>query len=54
MALPGFEIIEIPSWREGTAKWRRLRARFPDVPASQSKEQDFYFGDDFLLRRHDY
>ncbi len=29
-------------------------ARFPDTLASHSKEQDFYFGDDFLLRRHDY
>jgi hypothetical protein len=28
--------------------------RFPDEIASHSKEQDFYFGEDFLLRRHDY
>jgi hypothetical protein len=54
MALPGFEVIEIPPWREGSEKWRGLRARFPDGLASHSKEQDFYFGDDFLLRRHDY
>lgn len=54
MALPGFEVIEIPPWREGREKWRGLRARFPDGLASHSKEQDFYFGDDFLLRRHDY
>ena len=54
MALPGFEVIEIPPWREGPDKWRGLRARFPDGLASHSKEQDFYFGDDFLLRRHDY
>lgn len=54
MALPGFEIIEIPPWREGPEKWRGLRARFPDGLASHSKEQDFYFGEDFLLRRHDY
>jgi hypothetical protein len=31
-----------------------LRARLPDVIASHSREQGFYFGDDFLLRRHDY
>jgi hypothetical protein len=31
-----------------------LRARFPDAIASHSREQDFYFGDDFLLHRHDY
>lgn len=54
MALPGFEVIEIPPWREGPEKWRGLRARFPEGLASHSKEQDFYFGDDFLLRRHDY
>jgi hypothetical protein len=54
MALPGFEVIEIPPWREGSEKWRGLRARFPDGLASHSKEQDFYFGEDFLLRRHDY
>lgn len=54
MALPGFEVTEILPWREGTEKWRGLRARFPNGLASHSKEQDFYFGDDFLLRRHDY
>lgn len=54
MAMPGFEVIEIPPWREGAEKWRGLRARFPDGLASHSKEQDFYFGEDFLLRRHDY
>jgi hypothetical protein len=31
-----------------------LRARFPNVIASHGREQDFYFGDDFLFRRHDY
>ena len=54
MALPGFEVIEIPPWREGPEKWRGLRARFPNGLASHSKEQDFYFGEDFVLRRHDY
>ena len=27
---------------------------FPDDIASHSRLQDFYFGNDFLLRRHDY
>lgn len=54
MAMPGFEITEIPPWQEDGESWRGLRARFPDVLASHSKEQDFYFSDDFLLRRHDY
>jgi hypothetical protein len=29
-------------------------ARFPYYIASHCKEQDFYFGEDLLLRRHDY
>jgi hypothetical protein len=52
--MPGFEITEIASWQEGAERWRGLRVRFPDEIASHSKEQDFYFGEDFLLRRHDY
>jgi len=54
MAMPGFEVTEIAPWQEGAERWRGLRARFPDVIASHSREQDVYFGDDFLLRRHDY
>jgi hypothetical protein len=54
MATPGVEVAEIASWQEGPERWRGLRARFPDAIASHSREQDFYFGDDFLLRRHDY
>jgi hypothetical protein len=54
MGMPGFDVIEIAPWQEGSEHWRGLRARFPDHVASHSKEQDFYFGDDFLLRRHDY
>jgi hypothetical protein len=54
MAMPGFEVTEIAPWQEGAERWRGLRARFPDAIASHSREQDFYFGDDFLLRRHDY
>jgi hypothetical protein len=34
--------------------WRVLRARFPDAVATHSRVQDFFFGDDGLLRRHDY
>lgn len=54
MAMPGFEVNEIAPWQEGTERWRGLRVRFPDEIASHGKEQDCYFGDDFLLRRHDY
>jgi hypothetical protein len=54
MALPGFVVREIDSITEGKELWRGLRARFPRQYASHSEEQDFYFGSDFLLRRHDY
>jgi len=29
-------------------------AKFPQEIASHSREQDFYLGPDYLLRRHDY
>jgi hypothetical protein len=54
MAMPGFEVAEISPWQGGGELWSGLRARFPDEIASHSKVQDFYFGDDFLLCRHDY
>ncbi len=54
MAMPGFTVAEISPWQQGDESWRGLRVRFPDEIASHCKEQDFYFGDDFLLRRHDY
>jgi hypothetical protein len=54
MAMPGFEVSEIEAWKEDDELWRGLRVRFPDHVASHSTEQDFYFGPDLLLRRHDY
>jgi hypothetical protein len=54
MAMPGFEVEEIAPWQEGDERWRGLRARFPEQIASHSREQEFYFGADSLLRRHDY
>jgi hypothetical protein len=69
LAMPGFEVSEVDPWREGDERWRVLRARFPDEGderwrvlrarfpdsiASHSPVQHFYFGEDFLLRRHDY
>ena len=53
-ALPGFACEEIDSWSEKGETWRGLRVIFPRDIASHSKQQDFYFGPDFLLRRHDY
>lgn len=54
LAMDGFEASEIEPWREGTEVWRGLRATFPASIASHSAEQDFYFGPDMLIRRHDY
>lgn len=54
LAWPGFDVVEIASWQEGDEEWRGLRATFPSKIASHSKEQEFYFGADGLLRRHDY
>ncbi|MGY2184778.1 hypothetical protein D3C81_238170 [compost metagenome] len=54
MALPGFNVSEIEPWHEGQEIWHGLRVEFPEHIASHSRFQDFYFSDDFLLRRHDY
>ena len=54
LAMEGFEIEEIEPLREGTETWRGLRATFPAEIASHSAQQDFYFGEDMLIRRHDY
>ena len=54
LAMPGFEVSEVDPWREGDERWRVLRVHFPDSIASHSPVQHFYFGEDFLLRRHDY
>jgi hypothetical protein len=54
MAMPGMQVTEIAPWVEGHEKWQGLRVRFPEGIETHSQEQDFYFGSDFLLRRHDY
>jgi hypothetical protein len=52
--MPGFSVEEIDPWREGDELWLWLRVTYPPDIASHSRNQDFYFGSDFLLRRHDY
>ncbi|MEW6645138.1 MAG: hypothetical protein AB1586_31880 [Pseudomonadota bacterium] len=54
LALPDVVVEELRPWREDGETWRRLRAHFPSRIATHSAVQDFFFGDDFLLRRHDY
>ena len=53
-AMSGFAVEEIKPWQEQNELWRGLRVTFPSDIASHSRRQDFYFGPDFLLRRHDY
>lgn len=52
--MPGFKFMEIEPWKEEDEIWRGLRVHFPSWIETHSTEQDFYFGHDFLLRRHDY
>lgn len=54
LVMPGFTVTEIEPWREGEELWRGLRATFAPHIAGHSHQQDFYFGPDHLLRRHDY
>ena len=54
LKLPGFETQEVEPWNENGNEWRGLKAIFPDTIASHSKEQNFYFDETGILRRHDY
>lgn len=54
LAMPGVVVTDIPALNENGEAWRGLRAHFPEQIATHSTEQDFYFGPDGLLRRHDY
>jgi hypothetical protein len=52
--LPGFKFTELDAWVEGNETWRKLEVTFPDYLETHSKKQVFYYGEDGLLRRHDY
>jgi hypothetical protein len=54
LAAPGVDVEEMEPWQEGQETWRVLRAQFPNRIATHSPVQIFYFGEDLLLRRHDY
>jgi hypothetical protein len=54
MTLPGFRVTEIEPIEDNGERWPGLQAHFPNTFASHSRLQEFYFGGDFLLRRHDY
>lgn len=53
-AMPGFATEELDPWQQGDETWRRLKVTFPEYLARHAREQTYYFGDDGLLRRHDY
>lgn len=54
LAREGIRVYEIEPWVEQDETWSVLRAEFASSIATHSPVQDFYFGDDLLLRRHDY
>ena len=54
LAVDGVRVEETQSWREGSETWRVLRAYFPGSIETHSLVQDFFFGEDLMLRRHDY
>jgi len=54
LALPGFAVEELEPFEDNGVRLRGLRAQFPREFASHSTIQEFYFGPDLLLTRHDY
>jgi hypothetical protein len=52
--MPGVRTEEIAPVQEKRETWRGLRVTLPADIASHSPVQDFYFGEDFLMRRQDY
>jgi hypothetical protein len=54
LAEAGVEVEEVEPWRDGPETWRVLRATFPASLETHSRVQLFYFGEDLMLRRHDY
>ena len=54
LTFPGVTVSEIGPIREDGEMWQGLQADFPPEIATHSRLQEFYFGPDHLLRRHDY
>jgi hypothetical protein len=54
LAMDGVKVGEIDAVEDHGQIWAGLQAEFPPEIASHSTRQEFYFGDDHLLRRHDY
>ena len=54
LTLDGVSVREIAPVEDNGQTWAGLQAEFPPEVATHSSVQEFYFGDDHLLRRHDY
>ena len=54
LAMDSVRVEETEPWQEGSATWRVLRAYFPGSIETHNLIQDFFFGEDLMLRRHDY
>jgi hypothetical protein len=54
LAMQGVQVEETEAWHEGAETWQVLRAYFPGSIETHSGIQDFFFGEDLMLRRHDY
>jgi hypothetical protein len=56
LTLPSFQSREFPEHHEHGQIWRALEVTFPDpdVVASHSRKQVYYFDDKYMLRRMDY
>jgi hypothetical protein len=54
LGMEGVRVQEIEPWHERGGVWRVLRAYFPGSIETHSLVQDFFFGEDLRIRRHDY
>jgi hypothetical protein len=54
LARKGVHVEETEPWSQDGETWRVLRATFPGSIETHSRQQDFFFDDTGMLRRHDY
>jgi hypothetical protein len=54
LAVEGAQLRDIDPIEENGECWRGIRVVLPSGIATHSHAQEFYFGDDFLLRGQDY
>src|SRR5260370_40707610 len=54
LAMDGVRVEETEPWREVAGISRLLPAYFPGSIETHNLVQDFFFGEDLMLRRHDY